>query len=78
MRGHHTTTRAGELCPVKQDEVTVKEANPAHGITHDHQLLRAHRGRDQLTVQVDAVLDVVIGWTGKFAVRHTREADLRG
>ena len=77
MYGHQAAASAGELGPVKQDKVTVIEANAAHGITHDHQLLRAHRGRHELAIQVDAVFGVVIGWTGEFAVRHTREADLR-
>ena len=78
MQSDHATACAGELGPVKQNQVTIEKANPAHGITHDHQLLCAHRGRDQLSVEVDLILDVVIGWTGEFAVRHTRKADLRG
>jgi len=41
-------------------------------------LLRAHWGRHELTVQVDAVFDVVIGRAWKLAVGHTRKADLSG
>ena len=38
----------------------------------------AHRGRDQLAVEVDLILDVVIGWTGEFALGHAGKTDLQG
>jgi hypothetical protein len=78
VEGHDTTACAGELGAVKQDKVAIEKANPAHGITHDHQLLRAHGGRHKLTVQVDAVFDVVIGRAWKLAVSHAGEADPSG
>ena len=78
MEGHHAAALAGELGPVIKHQVTFKEASAAHGITHDHQLLRTHRGRDQLAVEVDLILDVIVGWTGEAAMGHARKADLRG
>ena len=33
MEGRNATTCAGQLGPVKQNQVTIEEANAAHGIT---------------------------------------------
>ena len=33
MQGRNATTCAGQLGPVKQNQVTIEEANAAHGIT---------------------------------------------
>jgi hypothetical protein len=76
--GDHAAARARELGPVKQDQVAVIEANPAHGITDHDQLLRAHGGWDQLAVQVDLIFDVIVGRTGELAVGHTRWTDPSG
>ena len=38
----------------------------------------AHRRGHKLTVQVDAVLDLVVGRTGELAVGHAGKVDLRG
>ena len=38
----------------------------------------AHRGRDQLAVEVDLILDVVIGGAREFVLGHARKTDLRG
>ena len=45
-------------------------ANATNGIPDHDQLLRAHRGRHQLTVQVDPVFDVSGGWSSLSAVKH--------
>ena len=37
----------------------------------------AHRGRHKLAVEVDLILDVVVGWAGELAVGHTAGAGLR-
>ena len=78
VAGDHTLDRAGELGPVIKHKVPIEETNPTHGITDHDQLLSAHRGRHKLTVQVDAVFDVVVGRAWKLAVSHTRWTDPSG